>query len=613
MAEQLRFSPPRSDSVKSGPIGLAISDPVLLAQRWLSALLSQHQYSNLVCALVVVGTADDGPFEPAAYWPNEKSATAEHIRAAAERAMSTRLQITLPTASGFVWAQPLVLDKALHGVFVVEMAQKQFPLSLREQFTLGEGWLYLPWVQKALNETRLASQRLELVMEQVMAIEDEPSTTDAYQAMVTNAAAKLNSDRVALGFVKKDKVKLQALSSTSDFEKRIDMVLLLEAAMTEALEHGRATEYSSKTPPDPLTSAALQAHLTLCRDYGSAHVLAVPFTRSASESGVVLFEWAQHPGEDQLALARSIVPVVGPIVLSRRHSDRPMRERFADWLKGEKDKLFGAQHGTRKLVYSSLLLLIGFFTFAHGEFRVAANSQLEGSVRRQIAAPYDGFVASAAYRAGQTVKKGELLATLDDKELMLEAQRWLSQQDQYAKQAQDAQAQSDLPQIQIVMAQVEQARAQLQLSESQLERTRITAPFDGLITLGDLSQSLGGAVKKGQVLFEIAPLDGYRVVLDVDEADISHLQVGQTGELVVTSLPNEKFPFEVKLITPVAKVKDGLNYFRVEGAVLASEEALRPGMEGVAKVYIDERRLIWIWTHRAGIWLRLKLWSWFGI
>lgn len=613
MAEQRQFSAVKSDSLKVGPMGAATSDPVLLAQRWLSALLSQHQYSNLVSALVVVGAADDGPFEPAAYWPNEKAATADHIRGAAERAMSTRLQITLPTASGFVWAQPLLLDSSLHGVFVVEMAQKQFPLALREQFTLGEGWLYLPWLRQALQDTRQSNQRLELVMEQVMAIEDEPSTQDAYQAMVTNAANKLNSDRVALGFVKGDNVKLQALSATSDFQKRIDLTLLLEAAMTEALEQGKASEYSEANPPDALQAATLRAHASLCRDYGSVHVLGVPFTRSAREAGVVLFEWTEVPSEETLAIARSIVPLVGPIVLSRRHSDRPMRERFTDWCKEEKNRLLGAQHGTRKLVYSSLVLLVAFFTFAHGDFRVAANSQLEGSVRRQIAAPYDGFVASASFRAGQTVKKGDVLATLDDKELLLEAQRWLSQQDQFTKQAQDAQAQSDLPQIQIVMAQVEQAKAQLELSESQIERTKITAPFDGLITLGDLSQSLGGAVKKGQLLFELAPLDGYRVVLDVDEADISYLQVGQQGELVVTALPNEKFPFEVKLITPVAKVKDGLNHFRVEGAVLDSESSLRPGMEGVAKVHIDERRLIWIWTYRAGVWLRLKLWSWFGV
>ena len=35
-----------------------------------------------------------------------------------------------------------------------------------------------------------------------------------------------------------------------------------------------------------------------------------------------------------------------------------------------------------------------------------------------------------------------------------------------------------------------------------------------------------------------------------------------------------------------------------------------PGVEGVAKVVVGERRLIWIWTHEAVEWLRLKLWAW---
>jgi hypothetical protein len=33
-------------------------------------------------------------------------------------------------------------------------------------------------------------------------------------------------------------------------------------------------------------------------------------------------------------------------------------------------------------------------------------------------------------------------------------------------------------------------------------------------------------------------------------------------------------------------------------------------MEGVAKVHIDERRLVWIWTHGLTEWLQLTLWSW---
>jgi hypothetical protein len=33
-------------------------------------------------------------------------------------------------------------------------------------------------------------------------------------------------------------------------------------------------------------------------------------------------------------------------------------------------------------------------------------------------------------------------------------------------------------------------------------------------------------------------------------------------------------------------------------------------MEGVGKIAIDRRLLLWIWTHQAVDWLRLQLWSW---
>jgi hypothetical protein len=33
-------------------------------------------------------------------------------------------------------------------------------------------------------------------------------------------------------------------------------------------------------------------------------------------------------------------------------------------------------------------------------------------------------------------------------------------------------------------------------------------------------------------------------------------------------------------------------------------------MEGVGKIEVDRRRLVWIWTHEALDWLRLKLWAW---
>ncbi len=47
------------------------------------------------------------------------------------------------------------------------------------------------------------------------------------------------------------------------------------------------------------------------------------------------------------------------------------------------------------------------------------------------------------------------------------------------------------------------------------------------------------------MLFEVAPLDDFRVVLQVDERDIADVVVGQTGQLAVTSMPDERFAFTV--------------------------------------------------------------------
>ncbi len=60
-----------------------------------------------------------------------------------------------------------------------------------------------------------------------------------------------------------------------------------------------------------------------------------------------------------------------------------------------------------------------------------ANAQLDGAERRQVVSPYDGYLQSAAIRAGQAVKQGDLLASLDDRDLVLEKLRWDTERQQH--------------------------------------------------------------------------------------------------------------------------------------------------------------------------------------
>ena len=100
-------------------------------------------------------------------------------------------------------------------------------------------------------------------------------------------------------------------------------------------------------------------------------------------------------------------------------------------------------------------------------------------------------------------------------------------------------------------------------------------------------------------------------MLEVDDRDIVRLADGERGELVLSGLPGRALPIEVRRVTPVAVQRDGRNVFTVEAALVGEPPAgLRPGMEGVAKVVVGERSLLWIWTHGLVDALRLALWNW---
>ena len=81
---------------------------------------------------------------------------------------------------------------------------------------------------------------------------------------------------------------------------------------------------------------------------------------------------------------------------------------------------------------------------------------------------------------------------------------------------------------------------------------------------------------------------------------------------MLAGAPGQRWQFTVKSVTPVSVVEDGRNYFRAEAELAGSAAgtALRPNMEGVAKVVVGERSLLWVWTHRFTDWVRSAWWQW---
>jgi multidrug resistance efflux pump len=592
--------------------------PAAFCESWLS--LQASMLEGIHSGLVLLGNPDTGPFSPMAVWPSA-TVSVNHLTAIAERALRERRGLVVNGVSlqdtpgsdpdGLQIAYPLEVSGKIHGAIVLELAERPAQQIQAAMRTLhwGAAWLEVLLLRTNAAKSAEAYERLQRLLDMIATAVEYRDYRPAALAFVTRLAGALECDRVSLGFKKRNRIRISVLSHSAEFGERMNVVLAIESAMDEAVDQKAIIVYPA---PEGAPALITRAHEALARTQAAKTVCTVPLDHGGSIYGALTVERiADKPFDDTtLELVKTIAAMAGPILEAKQKEDRPLISKISASATAQLQNLVGPRHLGLKLAVIAAALVVIFFYFAKGRYRVGAPTLLEGTVQRVISAPFDGYVAEAPARPGDVVRQGSLLAQLDNRDLKLERLKWMTEQEQFLVQQSEALAKHDRAQVGILHAKIEQAKAQINLLDEQLSRAKVTAPFDGVITSGDLSQSLGTPVERGQGLFEIAPLGGYRIILQVDERDIAQVKETQRGELVLPSLPGKHFPLTVSQITPVSTQKEGRNYFRVEARLDEHSVRLRPGMEGVGKITIDRRRLIWIWTHEMIEWISLKVWTW---
>lgn len=583
--------------------------------------------SWLVIQASVIGGVSDGvvvlqapgktSFAPVAFFPAD-APRRSHLAAISERVLAEGRGVVEPVESSdasaigprYQLAYPVRTDGQVRGVVGVDIDwrnEAQLQAAMRD-LQWGSSWLEL-FLRRHADPMETSRLRLKLALELVSTLLEQEGLKEGAAGFATELASRLGCDRVTIGLLKRRRMRVTAVSHSAQFDRRSNLLRAVETAMEEASDQAEPVVY----PPDrDSTPVVSHAHEMLVRESGAGSAVTYPLVSGERVVGALSLE--RPPGKrfdlPTLELCEAVAAVAGPIIDLKHVNERGLPAHAVGSTVSFWKKVFGPGHPGLKLVTMVAAAALGFLAFATGDYRVAADTTVEGVIQRAVSAPFNGYIANAPFRAGDLVREGEEIAQLDDRELRLERIKLVSQGEQYRRQHRQAMAEHDRAKIEIIGAQIEQSQAQLTLVEEQLSRARLVAPFDGYIVVGDLSQNLGSPVERGDVLFEVAPLDGFRMVLEVDERDIADVSVGQTGTLAVASMPGERFDFTVTKITPVNEAKEGRNFFRVEAELNGEARRLRPGMEGVGKIVVDERKLIWIWTRSLVDWVRLKMWSW---
>jgi RND family efflux transporter MFP subunit len=580
---------------------------------WLAILCGQVDRIN--GAIVLLESGAEGSFVPAAAWPDPAQSLL-HLGPTAEATLKDRRGVVQagasPSGAGTFVGYPIEVDGRLHGAVVLDIKPRPDPEVQRvlRQVHWGSAWLLEQFRQQAQRAERERSARVVVANEVLAtALQDGP-LGHALLAVCNDLAGRLGCERVAAGLVEHDSCSVRAISHTSTFDARSDFVQQLADAMDEVLD----LDQSFVHPPLDADAVGGLAQATLSASRAETSVLSVALANDRDVVGVLTLERARgRPFERaDLELCEAVGLLLGPVVALKVRDERPMWRRAQDQVRAGALVLFGPGHPGAKLIAFVCVLALCLVSLLDTSYRVTSKVVIEGAIQRAMVAPFQGFVGESLVRAGDTVRQGQVLARLDDRDLKLERSRWAAEAEQMQRRYRLAAASQDRSAMTVAAAQEEQAQAQLALADERLARATLRAPFDGIVVTGDLGQLLGSPVEQGKVLFEVAPLDAYRVILQVDERDIGELALGQPGELALAGMPYERQRFTVRQIIPISTPQDGRNAFRVEARLDGASVRLRPGMEGVGKVEVGERKLIWVWTHGLVEWVRLATWRWLG-
>ena len=446
---------------------------------------------------------------------------------------------------------------------------------------------------KPAEPTTSPASQLSLSM--LSALSQHGDSTALAFTLVNSLVRLCGCARVSLAHCDNGKLELLAMSGQASIDKRRDLARSLLALMRETVDA------QAVLCPQPENAPDLPAHEHFHKEHGQHSIMSFCFAKTPIDQFVIVLERgkAQHFVPTQLQTIMAMVEAPGVLLQTQYQTQssttqkfmRAIRQGFVSW-----NRI--GQWSAKRILWVSSVAALALLCVLPVKHRVSTTAFIDAADRQVLVAPEDGFILSAHARAGDFVEEGALLATLDTRELSLSADKWLSEKTKNDQAYAKALAVHDRIELSRLRADAQRIDAELNLVQQKLRRSEIRAPFNGVLLTGDWTQALGAPVGLGDVLFELASTEQYRLILEVDEHDVSYIQPGQMADLRMASLPGSSFKAELEAVMPVAVSEQGRSAFQITAAIDGGANKLQPGMQGVGKVLIGERSLLWVYTHK---------------
>jgi RND family efflux transporter MFP subunit len=244
------------------------------------------------------------------------------------------------------------------------------------------------------------------------------------------------------------------------------------------------------------------------------------------------------------------------------------------------------------------------------EFSIQLSGDLSPIDQLDVKPEVGGRLDSVMVKPGQQVKKGDLVAQIDSRDLTSERDTTIREMEgatvSVQKLERNYRRASELFEQKLISQEVyDNLKSELDLAkntlskaenrkalvEVRLSRTEVRAPMNGTaLTVPVVPGQVviaAASVSSGTTLMTIADMNKLKVDSHVNQVDVANLKVGLAVTLTAEALRDEPFEAVVTFIAPAAVVKNNVKGFTVEAIVEKPSPRLRPGMTVQIKVPIQ--------------------------
>lgn len=222
--------------------------------------------------------------------------------------------------------------------------------------------------------------------------------------------------------------------------------------------------------------------------------------------------------------------------------------------------------------------------------RFSAVGTIEADAAVTIVSEIDGVIEALPFEEGGAIEGRAEIALLDDAQLKAEvtrAEALVVQQQATFSRVEEvvAQGAASAQDLDDASANLKVASANLAVARTRRSKTRILAPFAGLV--GSRLVSPGAFVRAGQAITSLASIDDLRIHFSVPERFLSQLLPGAAVSVTTPAYPDRELTGVVSVIEPVLDADT--RTARVIARAKNSGRLIRPGMSANVSVILAER------------------------